>query len=187
MRRPKAKKVSYELIARTDDLFGGPMYGLLDELVTAHHADLTKARIALAWCSSWKEDVDGKVVLGKCRKASDLDRELVAFDFILLLAKWFWRSLQVTDAQRRALLDHELCHAAVKCDANGEPMEDERGRIVYRLRKHDIEEFTQIVGPARLLQARPGTVRGSVTPSRGPEVARVCGVRVDAGLALSRR
>jgi Putative phage metallopeptidase len=144
MRKPKPKPVSYELIA-PDGHIGEPMYELLAELVTSHHEDLEHARIALAWCTSWKPDVDGRVTLGKCKKASDLDRELSQWDFIILLRKSFWTNERVTLAQRRALLDHELCHAAVKLDGNGEPVEDERGRRVYRLRKHDIEEFVAIV------------------------------------------
>jgi Putative phage metallopeptidase len=146
MSRPaKPRTVSYELIARDDDVLGHPMYKMLDSLVSAHHHDLRDARIALAWCTSWKPDVDGRVTLGKCRKASDLDRELAAFDFVILLRRAFWRADQVTDAQRRALLDHELCHGARQFDSAGEPVEDERGRPVYRMRKHDIEEFTEIV------------------------------------------
>ena len=43
-------------------------------------------------------------------------------------------------------MDHELCHASVRCDKNsGEPMVDERNRLIYRIRKHDIEEFADIV------------------------------------------
>lgn len=144
MRVTKPKKVSYELIPR-DSILGHPMHDLLDELVSANHPDLRHARIALAWCTSWKPDVDGRVTLGMCKKASDLDRELASFDFIILLSRAFWREDQVSDHQRRALLDHELCHAAIKCDASGEPVEDERGRRVYRTRKHDIEEFAEIV------------------------------------------
>jgi hypothetical protein len=144
MRRPKPKTVSYEVIV-PDGIVGQPMYALLRELVEAHHGELRYARIALAWCTSWKPDVDGRVILGKCRKASDLDRELAAFDFVILLRKFFWQDSRVTDHQRRALLDHELCHAARKYDSSGEPVEDERGRQVYRVRKHDIEEFTEIV------------------------------------------
>jgi Putative phage metallopeptidase len=139
----KPKKVSYRLIAPTSDE-GRPLYALLEELVEAHHQDLHDARIALAWCTSWKPDVDANVTLGKCKKASDLDRELAAYDFIILLREAFWTDPQVSDLQRRALLDHELCHAAVACDRHGEPVEDERGRIVYRTRKHEIEDFTCI-------------------------------------------
>lgn len=140
----KPKRVSYELIAR-DSVVGHPMYTMLDGLVSAHHEDLRDARIALAWCTSWKPDVDGRVTLGKCKKASDLDRELAAFDFVILLRRVFWRDERVLDPQRSALLDHELCHAARKFDDNGEPVIDERQRPVYRIRKHDIEEFTDIV------------------------------------------
>lgn len=142
-RKPKPKKVSYRLIDAAGDE-GQPMYQLLNELVAAHHEDLVEARIALAWCTSWKADVDGIVTLGKCRKASDLDRELSEWDFIILLSREFWRDQMVTDVQRRALLDHELCHAAMSLDEQGEPKVDERGRVVYRVRKHDLEEFTAI-------------------------------------------
>lgn len=144
MKKAKTKKVAYELIGEGTDS-GTPMYLLLHDLVTEHHEHLRDARIALAWAKAWKPDVDGRLVLGKCKKASDLDRELAAFDFVILLNKGFWQDFDVTDAQRRALLDHELCHAAVAYDQLGEPIEDERGRKVYRIRKHDIEEFAVIV------------------------------------------
>ena len=143
-RPAKPKTVSYELIDR-DSIIGYPMYQLLEELVKAHHEDLREARIALAWCTSWKPDVDGHVTIGKCKKASDLDREISLYDFVILLRRSFWSDLRVTEKQRRALLDHELCHAAMKYDARGEPLKDERGRFVWRVKKHDVEEFTCIV------------------------------------------
>ena len=142
--KPKPKKVAYELIDRAGEV-GRPMYALLDELVDAHHDELAAAHIALAWNTAWKPDVDGRVTLGKCRKASDLDRELAEFDFVIILRRDFWQHAQVTALQRRALLDHELTHATVRLDKDGEPVIDERGRQVYRLRKHDIEEFGCIV------------------------------------------
>jgi hypothetical protein len=43
------------------------------------------------------------------------------------------------------VIDHELCHAQVSMDSNGEPKTDENGRTVYRTRKHDIEEFKEVV------------------------------------------
>jgi len=144
MAKPKPKPVSYELIA-ADGQVGQPMYELLDELVAAYHEDLLDAKIGLAWCTSWQPDVDGRVTLGKCKKASDLDRELSKWDFIILLRKSFWTDTHVTLPQRRALLDHELCHAAVKLDKRGDRIRDERDRLVYRLRKHDLEEFTAVV------------------------------------------
>lgn len=141
---PKPKKVSYELIPPKSEA-GKVMYRLLNELVKEHHDDIRDARIALAWNISWKPDVDGRVTLGKCKKASDLDRELMAFDFVILLRREFWEDGTVTDAQRAALLDHELCHATVKYSTDNEPVIDERDRKVYRIRKHDIEEFAEII------------------------------------------
>jgi hypothetical protein len=142
--RAKVRKVAYRLIGRDTDE-GKPMYALLDTLVDAYHTHLQQARIGLAWCNSWAPDVDGRVTLGKCKKASDLDRELAAFDFVILLSSRFWKDAFTPDQSRQALLDHELTHAEVTLDQHGEPVEDERGRIVYRIRKHDLEEFSAIV------------------------------------------
>jgi hypothetical protein len=145
-RATRAKKVSYELIPRQSDR-GRPMYAVLDELVEQHHEDLnrTNARIALAWHKGLKPDVDGRVVLGKCRKATDLDRELAPWDFVILLNKDWWEDRRVADAQRKALLDHELSHAAIAYDDHGEPKRDERDRYVYRTKRHDLEEFSDVI------------------------------------------
>lgn len=152
MLRARAKKVgrrvSYELIDRTKDT-GRAMYRKLETILEKerHHELVdTEARIALAWCTSWKADVDGRIILGKCVKASDLHRELAPYDFVILLSRWFWEDVNVSDEQRMALLDHELTHAACVHDhMTGEIKRDERGRACYRIRKHDIEEFSCIV------------------------------------------
>jgi Putative phage metallopeptidase len=138
---PGPKKVAYTLITREDQ---PTMYKLLDKLVKAHHTDLKDARIALAWCTSWKPDVDGRQTLGKCKRASDLDRELAPLDFVILLNQDYWQNEAIPNEHKTALLDHELMHAAVKLDRFGEPVEDVRGRKVYRLRRHDLEEFSDI-------------------------------------------
>lgn len=145
-KKEKRKKINYALID-VDSPPGEAMYPMLEQIVGAHHEDLdrTNARIALAWAMSWKADADGIVKLGQCKKASDLDRELAAFDFIVLLNMEWWQDAEVTDDQRRALLDHELCHAALKYDTDGDAVRDEKGRYVYRTRKHDIEEFSSVV------------------------------------------
>jgi hypothetical protein len=145
-RAKRPKPVTYTLISQTSD-DGAPMYEQLYAIVDEHHPELsrTHVRIALAWCTSWKPDVDGRITLGKCKKATDLDRELAPFDFVILLSRDFWENPRVIDAQRRALLDHELMHAAITYDENGDAKVDARGRTVYRIRKHDLEEFTDIV------------------------------------------
>lgn len=155
-RKPKQpKRITYEIIEPKTPT-GEIMYRLLDRLVKNHHHELSNAhaRIALAWCTSWKADVDGRVKLGMCKKASDLDRELSPFDFVILLSRQFWTNTSVTEQQKTALLDHELMHASVKADTTNrdEIAHDERGRPIFRIRKHDIEEFQDVV-------ARHGTYK----------------------------
>lgn len=141
----KPKKVPFRLITKEDHRFAG-MHRILSGLVSDHHPHLKNARIALAWHSGWKADTDGRMKLGMCKLASDFDRQLHDFDFVIVLNRSFWTSMEVTDAQRKALLDHELCHAEVSIDpATNDPKETELGRTIYRIRRHDIEEFSAIV------------------------------------------
>ena len=139
----KPKKLNYEIIERDGD--GPEPYRIMDALVHAHHHHLIDANIVMAWRMGWNPDKDEKLVLGQCKKASDLDRDLHGYDIIILLNSEVWNRAGFTDAHRRALIDHELCHAAIEVDAEGEPKEDEQGRKVYRIRKHDIEEFREVV------------------------------------------
>ena len=140
------KPLTYEFLPSNSDV-GKAIYERLFAIVDAHHEAISQAgaKIALCWATSWKPDTDGRLKLGECRKASDLDREMHPFDFVILLNKNFWQDLHVTDAQRTALLDHELMHCALQYDENGEPKRDGRGRQLYRIRKHDLEEFAAVV------------------------------------------
>lgn len=139
-RRPP--RIPYKLLTREAHT---ETYARLDYLVDRYHEELRGARIALGWCTSWRMDVDGKQTLGLCKRATALDRELHPFDFVILLHREFWESEAVSPSQRDALLDHELCHATIAIDpATDDPLLDERGRIVYRTRKHDLEEFAVI-------------------------------------------
>lgn len=137
----KPKAVNVKLIDVTAQP-GKDMEAATKELIRNYHPHLAKAQIALAWNLSWNADVDGFLVLGKCKKGSDLDRELHGYDFVILLNQMAWGAL--TAPQRVALIDHELCHAEISKDQHGHPKIDERGRIVYRTRKHDLEEFKAI-------------------------------------------
>ncbi len=94
------KQLTYELIPTDTDL-GMTIYEMLNELREDHHEELGRARIAIAWNRSWKPDVDGRLTLGKLRKASDLDRELMDYDFIVILNEEFWTHPDVVDHQRR--------------------------------------------------------------------------------------
>lgn len=138
MPKPKKKrKVSYELINDSG------IHRMLKDVVRKWHPEIIDANIALVWQLGMKADADNHVTLGKARKQSDLLRELIDFDFIITINTEMWHRL--SDAQRTALLDHECMHCTVALDENGEAKFDERGRPCWRVRKHDIEEFEDIV------------------------------------------
>jgi hypothetical protein len=124
---------------------GAPLYARLGTLVAKHHEDLVHARIVLAWHKGWRSDADGIRKLGMCKIATDLDRELAPFDIVILISRPWWQDEFTQDAQRDALLDHELTHAVLALDAYGDPVVDETGRRMYRIRRHDVEEFGEIV------------------------------------------
>jgi hypothetical protein len=143
VRAKRVPKVPYTLLTRADH---PDAYARLDAIVGECHEDLGAAAIALAWCTSWRLDLDGKITLGRLRRASSLDRELMSWDLVVLLNRDYWEAEQTTDICRDALLDHELSHATTRDDPDtGEAMRDERNRVIYRLRKHDIEEFSGVV------------------------------------------
>lgn len=145
-RKPRLKIVKVQLVprpekrAKPDEL---EPYSYVDRLVREHHDDLAKARIAVAWMLDVKPDRDGHLTLGRLKKATDLDREFREYDLVVMLNSTVWKNLD--NKQRTALVDHELCHAALQRDKNGEPIRDERDRLCYRTRKHDIEEFVAVV------------------------------------------
>jgi len=134
----KPKEIKFSIIERPD-----PLYRNLDDLVGQHHTHLAEAKIMLAWKIDWQPNTDGQVTLGMCKKASDLDRELHGYDFVILLNRNYWPSF--TDAQQLAIIDHELSHADVKKGEDGEIQRDDSGRIVYRTKRHDLEEFRAVV------------------------------------------
>jgi hypothetical protein len=143
--KKKAKKLPpFELIDHEAKPQLEP-YRLMAQIRKEHHEDIKEAKIALAYQKGLKADVDGHVTLGKCIKASDLQRELVDWDFVILLNYEVWTASEFTKEKKMALLDHELCHAEPALDKDGEPKVDSAGRKSYRIRKHDIEEFQCIV------------------------------------------
>jgi hypothetical protein len=132
------KKVNFRLIVQPDE-----PYEVLREALKFHD-DLRGCQIAMAWRMRTKEDVDGRIVLGKCVKVSDLQKEFAAFDFVIVLNQEYYYSF--SDVQKLALVDHELMHAAPAIDEEtGDQVHDERGRKCWRIRKHDLEEFCDVV------------------------------------------
>lgn len=110
---------------------GADVVALCQELINRYHEGLMDARIGLLMKleTSMK---DGRAVLGKTRKLPADLRVYLPYDFIIWLDENWWGNF-LTDLQRRALLDHQLCH----CSMNPEQ--------VASIRPHDIEEFAVII------------------------------------------
>ncbi len=144
-RKPKGpKKVPYRLIGH-DSSAGKLLYKMLHGLVKEHHRELAPANIALAWHSGWKLDVDGRQKLGMAKVVGALEKEFHEHDLLVILNRAFFEFPSTTPEQQKAILDHELSHFGRKVDTNGEEMEDERGRPVFRMVRHDLEEFSRVV------------------------------------------
>ncbi len=155
------------------------------------HGHLREAQVLLLMVSGKKADGDGRLELGKARKANNLLQFLSnagsqpCVDFLVELNIDQWPDL--SDRQKAALLDHELTHCGVtiggtilaegkvqafvnrlgedhidSCDmGEGKTLVRYRKRkgkakpgteaygeqpLVYRIRKHDIEEFVEVWG-----------------------------------------
>ena len=139
----KPKKLTFRLIDRLDgtNKVNEP-YAIMEDLIERLLPDLHGCRIVLAW-KEWKPNKDGQVTLGKCRKASDVDRSLHLYDFIIFLSESAWDEFD--ERQRQALVFHELNHCGRDKDKDGEPREDEDGNPVWRIVRHDMEEFSTVV------------------------------------------
>jgi len=141
--KKKRKAVKVQFIER---LHAGKVvecYEIAERIIKTERADLKDVKIGFAWKIGNRPDADGRLELGKCTRRKDLDRELDAYDFIILLNKDVWQ-VTLSDNKER-LIFHELEHAQICTDRNGDVMKDDRGRIVTRIKKHDIEEFRSVV------------------------------------------
>ncbi len=136
----KPKPLSFELI---DADLAADLACITNDLIEKRHRHLRQASIKSAWAHSWQEDTDGRIRLGQAKKVGELERDGTGVDFYIILNSATYQEL--SEAERVALIDHELFHCAVCFDEKGEPRVDVRDRIVYRLRKHDFQEFAAIV------------------------------------------
>lgn len=116
------------------------------ELIKKHHPNLVNAPIIFRFNQDEMRS-KGRVLLGKARKVSGLAAhlagEITAVDgslwsdtpfLVIEISEDFWFDDRTTEAQRMALVDHELCH----CDWSSVDM---KPFIV----PHDIEEFTDVI------------------------------------------
>lgn len=116
------------------------------ELIPAHHEHLERARILYLFTTQKRKQYD-RVKLATAGKLAALHRFLASgkesvekgHDFIVLLGWNEWHGL--TEPQRRALVDHELCHCVEKVAATKKGVLKRR----WSLRAHDLEEFRDVL------------------------------------------
>lgn len=120
---------------------------IADKLIVEHHERLAGVKIEYVFRRKHTKS-HGRVVYGKCRKVGALAAFLAADPppgefvdcsdvalFVVEIAYDMWEMM--TESERVALVDHELCHAAVTYDAEGD------ARLA--IRGHDVEEFAEII------------------------------------------
>lgn len=121
-------------------LAGSDVRELADDIIAENHAHLVDARIVyLMRYPSWKSR--GVVVGGTARLATPTDRALLIdkdIAFVITLNAEVWDHL--SEATKRAMLDHELSH----CEEDGDKL-DQDDPHPWRVVGHDVEDFTAII------------------------------------------
>ena len=105
---------------------------LMQELIRKFHPTLVNARIGVLFRETGLMK-NGRLTIGSASKVTGKMQALLdePLDFLIWVAADWWLD-EATPKQRRALLDHELCHCAL-------------GDNGWTIRGHDIEEFAVIV------------------------------------------
>jgi hypothetical protein len=114
---------------------------LAKDLITNYHTHLAGVRIAYLYKNKQMKK-GGRIIFATAEKCSTKVKALCtasggeAFDFAIIINHQEWVNL--TDMQRKAVLDHELLHCTVE--------EDEKtGETKYGIVPHDIEDFSAIL------------------------------------------
>lgn len=111
------------------------IFDLGDKLIMAHHPEALDANIAYMFRSKSSKS-GGKTKLASCILASDLQKALHGYSYVIEIAADEWDHFEQN--QREALLLHEILHIAAK--------ENEKtGDVTWGLRHHDTEEFRKVV------------------------------------------
>ena len=121
---------------------------IAEGLIPKYHEHLEQAKILYLFTNQERKKCDRVRLAGTAKVSGltkylsslhlsdDLDAPAVGHgaDFVILFDGNIWERL--TQAQRLALVDHELCHAGWVAD-------EDDGRFI--LRGHDLEEFVAVV------------------------------------------
>ncbi|MDF2649630.1 MAG: hypothetical protein K0Q73_5435 [Paenibacillus sp.] len=118
------------------------VYELLEEVVDTHHEDLgNTVFLVLFKHGGWQSK--GKHLFGKVQVLNDAFRRTMKKDAIMYLNADMWK--QLSDPQRKGLLDHLLYGLDTATDRHDNVKEAADGRPLLTTRPHDFEGFVDVV------------------------------------------
>ena len=110
-------------------------------IIASFHPHLINCKIAYVYYNKPMKQ-GNRVIFATAKKCSPLTRDLCkmsggeGFDFIITINYEAWNTL--TDTQKKAIIDHELCHCVVE--------ENEKtGKEKLSIAPHDLAEFSTIL------------------------------------------
>ena len=107
---------------------------LAKNLIRKHHTELVNTKIAYLFKNKTIK-AKGREVIAFVSKCSGIVKALSDYDVVMIVSYPSFQNL--TDAQKLAVIDHELTHLLVDEDSTGAPK--------VRMIAHDVEEFSSII------------------------------------------
>lgn len=168
---------------------------MMQDVLREHHGDLVDFSVVFQFAVN--EDKDGAMVmpkpnkhgvikLGKAKCFPAEDRAAGCPDFLITLCYNWWE--EATEKQRRALVDHELCHCGVEYDAddNAKPMSvpHEFEGFLDELKRHGAWDSRLKQVETQLQLFVPGV--GSIDGKTEEEVDEAVGRLVDSVLPAAQ-
>lgn len=134
---PKPKPVNWELLNRGDD---SSIYDIVGRLIKQYYSGdqsgLSNLGVIVMWRHNVRPDQDGFILIADISRSSDKMRELMPHDVIIGINKSAWRVL--SESQQELAIDAQLSRVVVCHDKEGNPKEDDRSRIIYRLKRMEV-------------------------------------------------
>lgn len=107
---------------------------IAEEIIKEKRKDILALGISVGFVTSTKEKKHGrtKLVLGECKKVSEIERVFCPYDFLIIIYEVNCAGL--SSDQMKILIWHELNHIGID-PKNGE----------FFVKPHDVEEFDDII------------------------------------------
>lgn len=131
----KPKQVNWELLYSNDN--DNAIYQLIYDLISKYHRNrIENVNCLVMWRHNNKMDKDGYIFIADINKSSDKVRELREHDVIIGINKNVWEMLSLNE--KNTVIDTLLERITVSQNKSGEPKEDDRSRVIFRLRKPEV-------------------------------------------------